>query len=486
MKIKNQLFILFLLLIAPNIKIIAHASKQHGNLLIKFETLEEINEFASINGLEIIEVVDEINIMLVNYPEAYSDEVKDLLLGKGVNYIEPNNIVTLPGDEHYSKFTKGEVTSFTNDPFWTSDPSTSLGQWNMRILDLEKAWLIEKGSKSVIISVVDTGLAYDHPEISYNYLPGGYNWVENNDSPYDDNGHGSWVSGVIMAKSDNEIGVAGMADVSIMAEKVLDSRGGGSISDLIQGIIHAADSGADIINLSLGTDTYSQALKDAVDYASSKGCLLIAAAGNRHSKTPHYPAAFENVIAVTATYGEPDDGIAPYSNYGGWVNISAPGGWDQNGNYFPDVGEYWVLSISEEQDTYMYGTGTSASVPHVTGTAALCLSLYPNSSDQDLIDMLINSAEDKGVPGWDEYYGHGRVSPEKALLINTLQPVGGEAAVIEVNIETIYPESTTSFIMFISILLLIMATIFYGDAFCSIGKEKIELYKRMKTSIRSN
>jgi subtilisin family serine protease len=356
----------------------------------------------------------------------------------------------------------------------------------MRVLDLDKAWHIEKGSKNVIVSVIDTGIAYDNPEISSCYLPGGYNWVGDNEKPYDDNGHGSWVSGIIASKSDNNIGIAGMSEVSIMAEKVLDSKGSGSISDLIQGIIHAADSGADIINLSLGTDHYSQALKDAVDYAQNKGCLLVAAAGNKNSNSPHYPAAFGNVLAVSATYGEPEDSIAGYSNYGEWVDISAPGGWDSNGNSLPDIGEFWILSISNEQDTYMYGTGTSASVPHVSGTAALCLSAYPNSGSKDLTNMIINTVEDKGIPGWDQYYGYGRINPEKALLYNELHTVGGEAIIMEQYYETGYLDSIKSFIMFNMVLLLIMTSIFYNNPAFSLWNDKIELYKRMRTNMRCN
>jgi subtilisin family serine protease len=482
---KRTIYIFFLLLFTYNTKILVYANNS-DNFLIKFEDLERVEELTDNNGIKIIEVINEINIILVDYSGVHSDEVKDQILGNGITYIEPNYLIRLSDEEYYSKFKKLDVNSYTNDPFWISDPSTGLGQWNMRVLEMENAWQIERGNQGVVISVVDTGLAYDNPEISEYYLSGGINWVDNNDSPYDDNGHGSWVSGIIVAKSDNQVGIAGMAKVSIMAEKVLDSRGGGDISDLIKGIVHAADSGADIISLSLGTDTYSQALSDAVDYAHGKGCLLIAAAGNRHTKAPHYPAAFENVLAVTATYGEPNDIIAPYSNYGEWVNISAPGGYDKNGNYLPDTGEYWVLSISDKQDTYMYGTGTSASVPHVAGTAALCLSLYPNSSNRDLIEMLTNSADDKGNPGWDEKYGYGRVSPENALLVNSLQPVGGKATIMDIKTENVHPVSTTSFIMFISVLLLIMATIFYGKAFNENGNKKIELYKRMKTNIRCN
>jgi hypothetical protein len=451
-------------------------------LLIKLDNLDNINGFELKNDLEIIKIIKEINLIVVRSNEVFTDDVRNkLLLDSTILFIEPNIQIRLPENEVFTNnFEKSELSKNSDDPFWDCDSSTGFGQWNMRILEVEEGWGVESGDNLVVVSVIDTGIAYDHQDIADNYLSGGYNWAYDNDDPYDDNGHGSWVSGVIAAKKNNQIGIAGIADVKIMAEKVLNSNGGGKIDNLIMGLIHAADLGVDIINLSLGTDTYSQALEDAVNYAYDQGCILVAAAGNRNRDTPHYPAAFENVIAVTATFGEPNDVIAPYSNYGEWVDLSAPGGWDADNSYTPDIGEYWILSLSDGKDEYMYGTGTSGSVPHVSAAAALCLSLAPSLNNQEIEVILSNSSEDKGLVGWDTRYGHGRINVKQALLNTPVKSVGGEATKIYLITDRTSVRFNKFLIIFI-MLFLGSSGIISSEVKGIIQKEKIELYKRTKT-----
>jgi serine protease len=177
--------------------------------------------------------------------------------------------------------------------------------------------------------------------------------------------------------------------------------------------------------MSFGGYSSSETVKAAVDYAYTKGCLLIAAAGNDGTDSRMYPAAYENVISVGATYGEPDS-RAPYSNYGDWLELSAPGGYDENRDGQVDRGEHWILSTWASSDSsFAYLYGTSMAAPHVAGLAALCLSSQPAASNAEIRRILRDSAQDKGSSGWDQYYGYGRIDVGRALM--TRPPsIGGQ------------------------------------------------------------
>jgi thermitase len=391
------------------------------------------------SNLQVVRRIDEIGVILVRARNGslVSEAVMALEQHPAVEYLEPNYLVGIPEQELGPSFTLEEGRTSVadqelNDPLFSSDPYTGRGQWNMRVIGMPDAWRLEGGSRAVIVAVVDTGVFYRHRELQSSYKAGGYDWVNDDADPDDDYGHGSWVAGIIAAETGNGYGVAGMARVSIIAEKVLNNRGTGTVADLASGITHAADLGADIINLSLGLYSYSETLKRAVDYAYGRGCLLVAAAGNMGTSQPHYPAAFENVIAVASTYGEPDDVRAPYSNYGSWIALSAPGGYDRNGDGVPQTGEYWIISTDNRQDSYRLGTGTSASTPHVSGLAALVKSHNPKATNLEIQRLMESTAQDKGAPGRDEYYGYGRIDSYRALREMAPKSVGGEGTAIQI------------------------------------------------------
>ncbi|MBS7638465.1 peptidase S8 [Candidatus Bathyarchaeota archaeon] len=393
------------------------------------------------SGLKLVRRMDEIGVLLVRVKAEVmiSEVVKALERSPSIEYIEPNYIVKLQEGclgpslttSIYASIIPEGSAQQPNDPLYASDPQTGRGQWNLRVIGMQEAWKLEGGSREVRVAVVDTGVYYRHRDLQSSYMAGGYDWVNDDMDPDDDYGHGSWVAGIIAAETGNGYGVAGMARISIIAEKVLNNRGSGTIADLASGITHAADLGVDIINLSLGTDTYSSTLRRAVEYAYEKGCLLVAAAGNRGTSTPHYPAAFEEVIAVASTYGEPEDLRAPYSNYGEWITISAPGGWDQDRDGIPEAGEFWIISTDNKPDSFRLGTGTSASTPHVSGLAALIKSHHPQATSLEIRRILEYTALDKGTPGRDDYYGYGRIDAYKALKQPLLTSVGGEGRVIK-------------------------------------------------------
>ena len=412
-----------------------------GEFLISFKKgALNLTALLEENQLEIVRRIDQIDVYLV---KAKGDVrtlggLEHLENREGVNFIEPNylvfsasqTLIPVSGAPEPTGAERVGAAMTPDDPYWASDGYTGFGQWNMRVIQADKAWDLTVGKKDITVAVVDSGIFKDHRDLRNNYIPGGYDWVNDDDDPSDDNGHGTWVAGIIGAEINNDYGVAGIAQVSLIAEKVLGSRATGSTSDLISGIVHAADMGADIINLSLGTDSYSSALEQAINYAHEKGCVLVAAAGNRGSRVPHYPAAFSNVIAVASTYGEPDDVRAPYSNYGTWITLSAPGGWDANQNGLPELGEFWVLSTFNHPDEFALGTGTSASTPHVSGLAALFKSVCPTATNEEIEEALKRTCDDKGSPGWDEMYGHGRINAYRLLSTSMVPSVGGRAEII--------------------------------------------------------
>jgi len=284
-----------------------------------------------------------------------------------------------------------EIDSIPNDPDW-------LKQWGPQKIEADWAWNTTMGDPSVLVAVVDTGIDWNHPDLADNYVPLGYDWVNNDPDPMDDHGHGTHCAGVIAAIVNNTIGMAGLAQVRVMAEKGLDESGSGRLSDLASAIIHAVDQGADIISCSWGSYVKSTLLHEAVRYAYDHGVLVVTAAGNDATDTKHYPAAYDEVLAVTAT--DQNDDPASFTNFGNWVEVAAPG-----------VRIYSTIW----DDSYAYMSGTSMSTPHVSGIAALIWSRFPNMTRDQVWAQLQYTAEDLGDLGFDVYYGYGRISARRAV-----------------------------------------------------------------------
>lgn len=250
----------------------------------------------------------------------------------------------------------------------------------------------------VKVAVIDTGIDYTHPDLSNNYI-GGYDYVNEDNDPIDDNGHGTHVSGTIAAE-DNNIGVVGVApEAKIIAVKAFNSSGTGFISDIVPAIYDSADNGAQVISMSWKIDSNYQSVRDSIIYAYNKGAILIAAAGNNYGSYIRYPAAYPEVIAVTATDNR--DKIADFSNIGTDAELSAPG-----------VTIYSTLPGG----SYGYKSGTSMSTPHVSGVAALVLSSDFSLTNNDVRTIMQNTAIDLGSPGRDIYFGFGLVDANKSVF----------------------------------------------------------------------
>lgn len=302
-----------------------------------------------------------------------------------VEYVQPNYVyhaLLAPNDPHY----------------WR--------QWNMPKISAEPGWDITRGDAGVVVAVVDTGVDLDHPDLAGNVVSG-YNVISPAGFPQDDHGHGTHVAGIVAAVTDNGVGVAGVAGgCRIMPVKVLNNVGEGTDFDVATGIQWAVGNGAGIINMSLGGPDYSYALAEAVDYAYGKNVLLIAAAGNDGMGSILYPAAFPRVTAVGAT--DSADRLASFSNYGDVLDIVAPG-----------VSVFSTLW----NNSYAYLSGTSMATPHVAGVAALVQSLRPDYTNDQVENALKAGCVDLGSPGWDPYYGCGRVDVLAAL--EGALPAGG-------------------------------------------------------------
>ena len=293
-------------------------------------------------------------------------------------------------------------------------------------IEMEQAWgLIGGGGKDVIVAVLDTGILQPDgspcftKDFESNTFVDGYDFINGDPDATDDNNHGTHVAGTIAQATNNGKGVAGVAfGVSLMPVKVLAANGSGSISAIANGINFAADNGAHIINMSLGTDSnprFLGALQDAVRYAHGKGVLIVAAAGNSGRNKLSYPAGYPEVVAVGAT--KYNEALASYSNYGEGIELVAPGGEneDLNKDTYADMILQETFNGDPCEPWYYFFAGTSMASPHVAAVGALLFSAgVPDAAT--VRQILQDSADDLGASGYDTVYGHGLVNAYKALL----------------------------------------------------------------------
>lgn len=287
-----------------------------------------------------------------------------------------------------------EAFKTASDPYFTGG-----SEWHLTKIQAPAAWDLTTGSSSVVVAVVDTGVNASHADLTGKVLTTGYDFVNNGTDTSDWNGHGTAVAGVIAPASNNALGVAGVAWANpILPIRVLAADGSGTYSAIASGIIYAADHGAKIINLSLGGTASSQTLQDAVNYAWSKQCVIVAAAGNAGNSTLVYPAACTNVVAVSATNSS--DGIPTWSSYGSYVSLAAPG-------------DSIVTLYGTNQ--YAAWSGTSFSSPVTSGVLALMASANTALSNTQLVSLLLQNCDDLGAAGYDVNYGYGRINAYRAV-----------------------------------------------------------------------
>jgi len=314
-------------------------------------------------------------------------------------------------------------TSLTpNDPGWEK-------QWHLRAVGGPSAWDVTRG-RGVVVAVIDTGVAhtaYDRwavgEDLADTRFVAGYDFVNDRPEVIDDQGHGTHVAGTIAEATDNGVGASGLAfEATIMPLKVLSATGSGTSADIADAIRWAADHDADVINMSLGGGGFSQAMFDAITYARDHGVVVVAAAGNSGFGEVEYPAAYDGVIAVSATDGL--GAITDYSSFGEQLDIAAPGGdsdVDANGDGHPDGVYQNTIDPKDPKATrYEFFNGTSMATPHVAATAALVMSLGV-TDPATVEDVLLGSATpESGQDGWSRQYGWGQLNAEAAVTKATM------------------------------------------------------------------
>ncbi|MBU2592526.1 S8 family peptidase [Patescibacteria group bacterium] len=279
-----------------------------------------------------------------------------------------------------------------------NDPEFS-NQWGLEKINAVGAWDITHGAENVDIAIIDTGIDGSHPDLSEKIISSVDCRLNSSCPPtaaIDIHGHGSHVAGIASAVTNNGIGVAGTSwKGRLMNIKVLDDSGSGYYSWVADGIYWAADNGAEVINLSLGGKYSSRTLRNAVSYASRKGVVVVAAAGNQGSNQYSYPAYYSESIAVAAT--DQDDQKASFSNYGLWVDVAAPG----------------VSILSTANGNYQYASGTSMSTPFVSGLAALLFGQNPGWTNSQVRNRIETTSD--AISGTGFYWDYGRINACNAV-----------------------------------------------------------------------
>ncbi|HOZ39029.1 MAG TPA: S8 family serine peptidase, partial [Anaerolineaceae bacterium] len=379
----------------PEVRLDKHSLTTHVSSLDRMLTNLQATEFRQVRGL-----LDTYRLELATGHDILS-AVAALNEDPAVEYAEPDYLA------HFA--------SVPNDPRYAE-------QWGLEKIQVEGAWDQTMGDPNVIIAVIDSGIDLTHEDLSPNLWtnPGeiagngldddnndfvddtrGWNFVNSTNEVDDSIGHGSLVAGVAAAKINNEIGVAGVCgNCSIMPVKVSQASGIANYSDIAAGVAYAAQKGASVINISLGGYADSITLKNAINAAVAQNIVVVAGAGNDNSSNLFYPAAYENVIAVAGT--DENDVKVDSSNYGGWVDVSAPG----------------VDILSTTLGGYSSDSGTSYTSPFVAGVAGLLLSQHPDWTPAMIQGQFAHMSDniDSLNAGFEGMLGAGRINATQAML----------------------------------------------------------------------
>ncbi|MEC1157700.1 MULTISPECIES: S8 family peptidase [Cytobacillus] len=307
-----------------------------------------------------------------------------------------------------AKLTEKEAQRLENDgdilavePNTTFQAFGSIQQYSHERTSVGTAWEGGLTGKGIDIAVLDSGIA-PHSDLT---ISGGVSTVDYTSSYTDDNGHGTHVAGVIASKDDGN-GTRGVSPgANLYSVKVLDKKGAGKLTDIIEGIDWAIRKNVDIINMSLGTTSDSEALRQVIDKANKQGILVVASAGNSGNSagtdnSMAYPARYDSVISVGAT--DTNNRRANFSSTGVYLDVMAPGK---------------GITSTYLNNTYGTGDGTSQAAPYVSGMLALLKEKYPKASSNELRQLLESNAMDLGVKGRDNLYGLGLVQFPKEIKV---------------------------------------------------------------------
>ena len=382
-----------------------------------------LEEYIARFGGKIRRAIPNSNLFLVQTSAVSLDDYERTLIGlrgpgSPIKFAEPDYVVhalMTPNDPSYSLL-------------WGMNNTGQTAGVGDADIDAPEAWDLARGSSSVVVGIIDTGIDYTHPDLQANswvnageipnngidddgngYIDDtrGWDFVNEDNNPMDDHYHGTHCAGTIGAVGNNGIGVVGVCQtVRLMPLKFLSAQGSGYNSDAVEAVLYATRNGAHLTSNSWGGGGYSQALKDAIDQAGAAGILFVAAAGNSTQNTdaiPNYPSCYNspNVIAVAAT--DDHDALASFSNYGvNTVHLGAPG-----------VNIY----STAPGGGYRYLSGTSMACPHVAGACALIKSARPEFNWNDLKTALLSNTD--GIVALNGKAKSGRLNIARALLVSS-------------------------------------------------------------------
>ncbi len=398
-------------------------------------------------------------IVLVRFTDPAVDlprAIDDLSRQADVQYVQLNHVLTLDAASISASIVNPEM------PAWADVPDDSLfaSQWALQTVRAPEAWQVTAGDPNILIAVIDTGLDFNHPDLrtgiwispgedlnhngladssdfngidddgngfiddvrgwdftdAPNFTDGG-DYLNRDNDPSDENGHGTAVAGIIAATANNRIGIAGFASgCRVMVLRAGTSQGLLEEDDVASAIVYAVQNGARVINMSFGDVVVSPVLRDVIRFAHARGVVLVASSGNSATDKPHYPSGFAETISVGAT--NKNDLLAGFSNYGATIDIVAPGL------------EIWTTALDGRYNLF---AGTSAAAPFVSALAGLLLSRSPSWSNEMVRAAMINSAQDLGEKSWDRFYGAGRIDAAAALQT---EPTVARAEILFPNMDT--------------------------------------------------
>lgn len=426
--VENQIIVKF--------KTISLKSKTTINNFLNNSELSKLHSKINVLKYQTINTKQSNKIIIIKYDSDIGlEEIISFYENTGLfEYVEPNYtgkgsgvLNTIPNDSEYSN-----QWGLKNDGTFSNAPSVSGAD-----IEMELAWDIETGDPNMIVAIIDTGLRLAHPEFSgrlwnnvnevadgtdtdnngfIDDLVAGWDFINSDNDPTDDHGHGTNVAGIALASGNNTIGYAGVNwNAKVMICKALNENNSGSYAAMAGAIYYAVDNGAKVINMSIGGSGNSITLSDAIDYCYDNGVVLVACMMNFNNSVTYYPAGYNKTIAVGAT--NPDDTRSnPFfwsttsgSNFGSHIDLVAPG------NY--------MYGLSDTSDTYYgsYWGGTSQASPLVAGVVSLLLSQNPALTFEEIRTILRESSEDQvgdpseDINGFDTYYGYGRLNAKNAL-----------------------------------------------------------------------
>ncbi len=357
------------------------------------------------------------NYLLLRYPEDIDieSEMSQLERDAGVEWVSYNHLF---------------------EPNFTPNDSGFASQWQLQIIEALDAWDISQGDSSIIIGIIDTGIDYLHPDLAANLwhnreetpangmddddngfiddtigwdfvdapslLAGGDDLVRDND-PMDEMGHGTFVAGVASATTNNQIGVASIGfRCRLMCIRAGNLHGWLEEDDVAAALLYATQNGARVVNMSFGDVAASPLLGETVRLVHDAGVVLVASAGNDNSNAAHYPSGYSEVIAVGMS--TQNDQREPRSNYGPSVDVLAPGTSFLSTELGGTIGTWGG-----------WNSGTSYAAPMVSGLAGLILSVNPQITPEQVLNLIRQTADDLYPPGWDSLTVHGRINARRAL-----------------------------------------------------------------------